>query len=216
MAIAFVPQVTVVAVLLGALVGAILPTCLYLYVEPRGRLSWGALGDTPGTRRAPVLVRFTAWLSFAVGQLALPWLAVPAACAVLLYLQTKLGVGRALGVPATVAVGGMALLQSLLAMRLLPLGVRLLARDARLGTRVAVLAKWNGLASGLLLASSAALSWGMAVVPGLVHPWLRAALVWTALRPVMVYAAAGVLHSVLLAQCARLLVDSSQRDQRER
>jgi hypothetical protein len=212
MASTFMPSVTVIAAVVGALVGAILPTGLYLYVEPRGRLSWGTGGDTPRTRRAPALVRLTAWWSFAVGQLALPWLAVPAACAALLFLQAKLGVGRALGVPATVAVGGMALLQSLLAMRLLPLGVRLLARDPRLGPRLGALAKWNGLASGLLLGSSVALSWGMAVVPGLVHPWLRTALLWTALRPVMVYAAMGLLHSLLLAQCARVLVASSQRE----
>src|SRR4030088_344712 len=96
---AFAPPlgVVVVGAVLGALLAAILPTCLYLYVEPRGRLSWGTAGDAPHTRRAPAIVRGTAWLSFAVGQLAVPWLLVPAACGLLLYLQMKMGVGRPLG-----------------------------------------------------------------------------------------------------------------------
>src|SRR5215472_1850515 len=122
---AFGPPATIVvpSVILGALLAGVLPTCLYLYVEPRGRLSWGAAGDTRATRRAPVIVRFTAWSSFVVGQLALPWLLLPAACALILYLQAKIGVGRTVGSAATVIVGVMAIIQSLLAFRLLPLGI---------------------------------------------------------------------------------------------
>src|SRR5271166_5548019 len=100
---------------LAALLGAILPTCLYLYVEPRGRRQWAAEGDTLGKRSAPGIVRLTAWLSFAIGQLALPWLIVPGVCAVLLYLQTKLGIVRPIGLAATVGIGAAALLQAVMA-----------------------------------------------------------------------------------------------------
>jgi hypothetical protein len=207
MEIAFAPPVgiTVTAAVLGVLLAAILPTCLYLYVEPRGRLHWAAAGDTPGNRRAPVLVRLTAWLSFAVGQLALPWLIVPVACGALLYLQTKLGVGRPTSVAATVAVGAAALVQSVTAFRLLPLGVKLLARDAKVCAMASGRARWNALASVVVLAGCALLSWAMATIPSFAHPWLRAALVWTALRPVMAYAAVCLLHALLLGQCARAL-----------
>jgi hypothetical protein len=203
------PTLTTVAAVLAALIATILPTCLYAYVEPRGRLSWGAVGDSPRSRRAPALVRFTAWLSFAIAQVAVLWVLVPAGCAILFYLQARLGVGRPLGTAATVAVGGMALAQSALAIPLLPLGVRLLARDRRLPPRIARLAKWNGRASALLLGLGALLTWGMAGAPWFVHPWLRAALVWAALRPIMAYAAVGLLHAWLLARCARALVDDS-------
>jgi hypothetical protein len=213
---AFAPPVgiTVTAAILGVLFAAILPTCLYLYVEPRGRRQWAALGDSPATRKAPPLVRFTAWLSFLVGQLALPWLLVPAACAVLLYLQTKLGVGRPVGMAATVAVGVGALVQSLLALRLLPLGVRLLARDAKLSARASGRARLHALVSAAVLGGCGLLSWAMATVPNFVHPWLRTALVWTALRPVMAYAAVCLLHAMLLGRCARALADvGSKREQ---
>jgi hypothetical protein len=192
----------VVAAILGGLCAAILPTCLYLFVEPRGRLSWGVSGDTPGTRRAPLLVRSTGWLSFAVGQLAIPWLLVPVGCVVLLYLQAKLGMARPLGVIATVSLGTMAVSQSMLAFRLLPLGVRLLAHDPRLGKRLARVAKTNAIASALLVATGTLLSWGMHAVPALVHPWLRAVLVWSALRPVIAYAVLFLLHALLLDRCA--------------
>ncbi|HZU83910.1 MAG TPA: hypothetical protein VE987_13375 [Polyangiaceae bacterium] len=202
--------VTIVAAAVAAILAALLPTCLYLYVEPRGRLSWGTGADLPATRRAPAVVRWTAWLSFAVGQLAIPWLLVPVACAVLLYLQMKLGVGRVMGPAATLATAAVALLQAALASRLLPLGVRLLARDRRLSTRALAIARTNGCASALVLGVAATLSWAMAAVPGLVHPWLRAALTWTALRPVMGYAALSLLHALLLGRCASFLADPAK------
>jgi hypothetical protein len=207
-ALALPREIVVTAAVLGALLAAILPTCLYLYVEPRGRRQWAAAGDSPSTRKAPAIVRLTAWLSFVVGQLALPWLVVPAACAVLLYLQTKLGVIRPVGMAATVAVGVTALVQALLALRLLPLGVRLLARDAKLcerGERARHRALLNGLFSAAVLGGCVLLGWAMSTVPNFVHPWLRAALTMTALRPVMAYAAVCLLHALLLGQCARAL-----------
>jgi hypothetical protein len=200
--------VTATVVVLATFVFAILPTCLYRYVEPRGRLQWGTAGDSPRTRRAPALVRVTAWASFAVGQLAVLCLvAVPAACAVLLYLQAKLGIGRFFGVAITAAIAVMALAQSLLAVRLLPLGVRLLARDARLPKRIRALAWGNGVGSAISMGTGVLLGSAMGAAPWLVHPWLRVALVWTAIRPVTVYAAVCLVHALLLGRCVRVLVD---------
>jgi len=208
---AIAPTATAIVAIVAALLTTIVPTCLYAYVEPRGRLSWGTAGDSPRSRRAPALVRITAWLSFAVGQIAVLWVLVPAACAFLLYLQVTLGAGRPLGAAATVAVGTMALAQSALAVRLLPLGVRLLARDKHLSQRVVRLAKWNALASSILLSLGALLAWAMAAAPSLVHPWLRVALEWTALRPILAFACVCLVHALLLGQCARLLVGAPSR-----
>ncbi len=204
---AFAPPGGIV-LLVGAigalLLAAILPTCVYLYVEPRGRRQWAAAGEGSSSgRKAPLLVRATAWLSLALGQLALPWLLVPAACAGLLYLQAKLGVARPVGMTITATVGAAAVVQSLLAIRLLPLGVRLLARDAKLAASLGARARWNGLASAAVLGACLVISWAMTAVPSFVHPWLRAALAWTALRPVMAYASVCLLHAVLLDRCAR-------------
>jgi hypothetical protein len=201
--------IVLVAAALGLLLAAILPTCLYLYVEPRGRQHWAMAGDDARTRRAPALVRLTAWLSFAVGQLAIPWLFVPVACGVLLYLQSKLGVGRPVGLAVTAAVGVAALLQALLAMRLLPLGVKLLVRDAKTRGRVSSRARWNALVSAATLGGTLSLSWAITTIPNFVHPWLRVALAWTALRPVMAYAALCLLHAMLLGRCAKALADES-------
>jgi hypothetical protein len=191
----------------AGLLAAILPTCLYLYVEPRGRRHWAFSGDSPAARRAPPLVRATGWLSFGVGQLAVPVLLVPVGCAILLYLQTKLGVARPIGLVATAGLGLGALVLSLMAFRLLPLGVRLLSRDARLAKRLVRIAAWNRAASGSVLGASGLLSLAMTAIPSFVHPWLRVALAWTALRPVMAYAAVCLLHSLLLGRCARALTE---------
>jgi hypothetical protein len=196
---------TVTAAVLGGLLLAILPTCLYLYVEPRGRLQWAAPGDTAGARRAPALVRLTAWMSFAVGQLAIPWLFVPVACGVLLFLQAKLGVGRPTGFGITAAVGVAGLVQSFVALRLIPLGVRLLSRDGRACSAMTGRARWNAFLSAGVLAGGLAAQWAMLSIPDFVHPWLRAALVWTALRPVIFYAGICFLHALLLGRCAKVL-----------
>jgi hypothetical protein len=208
---AFAPPLglVVAAAILGGLLAAILPTCVYLYVEPRGRLSWGAAGDAHTTRRAPGIVRATAWLSFAIAQLGVPLLLVPLGCAVLLYLQAKLGLGHFMGPMVTIAGGAMALVQSVVALGLFPLGVRLLVHDARLGPRIGRLARTVAFVNALVLALGVIMSFAMASVPGLVHPWLRAALAWTALRPVMAYAAIGLLHAILLRACTVVLKDST-------
>jgi len=197
--------VLVVAAVLGVVFAAIVPTCLYLYVEPRGRLHWATAGDTPATRRAPGLVRLTAWLSFVVGQLALPWLLVPAGCAVLAYFQTKLGAGRPIGLGVTVMLGVAALAQSLLALRLVPLGVHLLSRNARTAAGATAIARTHGRASATILAGCLGIGWAIATVPRFVHPWLAVVLVWGALRPVMAYALLCLLQAWLLGRCARAL-----------
>lgn len=186
---------------LGLLLAALLPTGLYLYVEPRGRLHWAVAGDTPASRRAPGLVRLSAWLSFAVGQLALLWLLVPAWCALLIYLQTQLGLGRSFSVGLTAGMGVAALLQAILAMRLLPFGVRLLARDATTCAVATERGRRLAGASGLVLAAAAAGGWAVRAIPGLVHPWVGAMLQWTVLRPVTTYAAMGLMLGLLLRRC---------------
>jgi hypothetical protein len=197
--------IPVTAAVLGAIFAGFLPTCLYLYVEPRGRRMWARDGDSTATRRAPFLVRTTAWLSFCVGQLAIPWLLVPAVCGGLFYLQLKLPIGRPLLLGATLAVGVAALLQSITALRLIPLGVRLLAHDASTCERLGARARFAGIVNAGALGAAMLLSWAMTTVPNFGHPWLRAALVWTALRPLMAYAAVCLLHAMLLGRCARAL-----------
>jgi hypothetical protein len=203
------PSVIAAVVIVCALLAAIVPTCLYRYVEPRGRLLWARALDAPSTRRAPLVVRATAWLSFALGQWAVLGWIVPVECASLVYLQYKLGVGLPLGVVVTAVVGAMAVAQSLLAFRLFPVGVKLLLRDPRWDRRMASLARSHGVASGLLLGAGSLLGSAMTAFPGLVHPWLRAALVGTALRSVTAVAAAGLVHALSLAHCGRALGDRS-------
>jgi hypothetical protein len=197
------PGVLVVAGIAGVLLFSIVPTALYFYVEPRSRAHWAAEGDSPARRRAPGSVRVAAWLSFAVGQMAIPWVVIPAACGGLVYVQAKLGIARVPGVTATVALGAMALLEGFLAIRLIPLGIRLLMRDARATGRILARARTNATLSAGILGGSFVLGWSMAFVPGLVLPWLRVVLVWTALRPVQIYAAACLAHALLLGACAR-------------
>ena len=51
------PAVIAVAAVLGAILAAIIPTALYLYVEPRGRRQWAVAGDNADTRRFSAGVR---------------------------------------------------------------------------------------------------------------------------------------------------------------
>jgi hypothetical protein len=198
---------TVAMLALGGLLGAILPTCLYVYVEPRGRQQWATAGDSPKARKAPLLVRFTAWLSFVLAQVALPLLLVPVTCGGLLYVQIRLGALSPIGLGATAALGLAALVQAALAFRLLPLGVRLLARNASEAKRAAGLARFQGVVHGAILSGSLLLGWAMSTIPGFVRPVLRHTLEWTALRPVAAYAAVCLLHALLLGRSGRLLAE---------
>ncbi len=162
-------------------------------------------GDTPSTRRAPWLVRATAWSSFALGQMALPWLLVPVACAALMWLQVKLAVGRPTSLGITALLGVLALVQAVSALRLLPLGVRLLARDARVVAGAAARGRRSAILQIVVLAAALGLGWAMQTMPFLVHPVLRATLVWTLVRPIVVFGGLGLLHALLLTQSARSL-----------
>jgi len=201
----FAHPISVVAALLVALLAALVPTALYLYVEPRGRLAWGGSGVEQKARRAPRLVRVAAWASFALGQLALPWLLIPALCLGFLVLQAKLGLVRAAPAAAVGSLAALGLLQAALAFRLIPLGVQLLVRSDRAWGKLGRVARALGLAHGGVLAAAALVGLGMGAVPGAVHPWLRTALGWAALRPVLGCAVAGVLHAVLIDRCARMV-----------
>jgi|HubBroStandDraft_6_1064221.scaffolds.fasta_scaffold696813_1 hypothetical protein len=183
---------------------SVLPTCLFLYVEPRGRKLWAREGDSPSTRRAPAIVRATAWTSFLLGQLAIPWLVIPVVCGVLLYLQARLGIWKPVAMASTAAAGILALIQTVLAVRMIPLGVRLLMRDARTGSVAIPYARFAAIASACVLGGAAALAWAMANVPRFVNPWLGTALDWAVLRPEVIYGGACLIHALALGQCSRM------------
>src|SRR5208283_5914654 len=105
-----------------------------------------------------------------------------------------------IGLGVTAALGLAALVQAGLALRLLPLGVRLLARNARECERAAPLARFHGLVHGAILAGALGLGWAMSTIPGFVRPVLRHTLEWTALRPVAAYAIVCLLHAMLLGR----------------
>jgi hypothetical protein len=196
------------ALAVAGLLAGVVPTCLYLYVEPRGRRVWAREGDNPSTRRAPGLVRATAWLGFLLGQLAVPWLLVPLGCGAFLYVQAKLGFYKPVAFALTAGVAVMALLQAALAVRLIPLSVRLLMRH---GPTYAGAAGWSRSHAGAhasLLGGAVILTAAMAAIPGVVHPWLGVALGWAVLRPVMGFAVACLLHALLFGWCARMTVQS--------
>jgi hypothetical protein len=191
------------AIAAGLALVSVLPTCLFLYVEPRGRGLWAREGDSPSTRRSPAAVRATAWLSFLLGQLAIPWLVLPVVCGVLLSCQARLGIWKPIAMGSTATAGVLALVQAVFAIRLLPLGVRLLMRDARSLAVAGSRARSAAIANAFVLAGAAGLGWAMAQVPRLVHPWLGTALDWAVLRPEMVYGAACLIHALAVGQCAR-------------
>jgi hypothetical protein len=187
----------------GLALVSLLPTCLYLYVEPRGRNLWAKAGDSPSSRRAPAIVRAAAWLSFVVGQLAIPWLLIPVVCGVLLYLQARLGMSKPVAIASTALGGVLALVQAVMALRLVPLGVRLLMRDARVCERAGARARFAAMVSAAVLGGAGALGWAMASMPRLVHPWLGTVLDWAVLRPEMIYGGACLIHALVLGQCVR-------------
>ena len=162
------------------------------------------LGAAGRRGRAPVLVRLAAFASFALGQLALPWLLIPALCVGFLVLQAKLGLVRPVPALAVGSLAGMGFAQAALAVRLIPLGVQLLMNSERLWGRLRAVARMLGMAHGAVLGLSALVAFGIGAVPGAVHPWLRVALDWAALKPVMACAAAGVLHAVLVDRCVSM------------
>ncbi|HTB76863.1 MAG TPA: hypothetical protein VK762_26640 [Polyangiaceae bacterium] len=182
---------------------SLLPTGLFLYVEPRGRNLWAKAGDSPSTRRAPALVRVTSWMSFLLGQVAIPWLLLPAVCAAFLYLQARLGIWKPVAMASTATAGVLALVQAALAIPLIPLGVRLLMRDAGACDRAASRARFVAMTNAGILGAVVALEWAMVNVPRFVHPWLGTALDWAVLRPEMMFGGACLAHALLLGRSAR-------------
>jgi hypothetical protein len=190
------PAVFAIAWGVAVAIAAILPTCLYAVVEPRGRLAWARAGDRPEARRAPLLVRCAAWACFAIGQLGLLHLVVPLSCAAILYVQARLGMLQPAGLLATAGFGVLALFQSVYAALAVPMGVRLLVRDRGLLARGPSIAWRRAVTGASLLALVLLAGWGMA--RDSIHPWLQAVLFWAALRPVQVLSAAILLHAALL------------------
>jgi hypothetical protein len=186
---------------------SIVPTCLFLYVEPRGRLQWARAGDTAASRRAPLLVRTTAWLSFLLAQLGLVWLWVPVACVGLSYLQIRLGIAKPLSLAATAVAGAMGVAEVAMGLRLGLLGVRLLVRERRECSTASGRARHYVFVSAILLAGSAALGWVVHALPGSVNTWLATALEWAAILPLRAYSAACLLHALLLGLCAPALTE---------
>ena len=105
--------------------------------------------DAAGARRWSAR---TAWLSFLVGQLAIPWLLIPVVCGGLLYLQARLGIWKPVAMASTARGGVLALVQAVMALRLIPLGVRLLMRDARACKRAGARARFAAIVSASVLA----------------------------------------------------------------
>jgi hypothetical protein len=196
--------VVVVAASVAAFFFFLVPTLTYLYVEPRGRRHWLDQGEGRG-RKAPAFVRLTAWLSFAVGQVAIPWMLIPLACAALIYVQSQLAV-KPIGLAIMAAAGIIGLAQAILAFRLFALGVRLLLRDERAQTTAKARATRNTLAGLVALGVVSGAGALLTASPGLMNQWLRVVFDWVALRPIAVLGAASLLHGLLLGRCANVLV----------
>jgi hypothetical protein len=202
--------VVIVGASLFALLAAIVPTALYLFVEPRGRRMWAADGDTAATRRAPGVVRLTAWLSFALAQVAIPWLIVPVYCAGLLYLQARIGYLRPIGIAVTAGVGVAGLVQAILSLRLWPLGIKLLMHESGLCASLKRRTAATLLANAVVLGAMSMLDFAITNIPHFIHPILRGAIVWGALRPVMIYAVVCLAHAMLMNACCGAMSDGKK------
>ena len=203
----------VIAGVFAFLMLSIVPTATYLYVERRCRRHWietkdashvsfaVAAGRAPRTR-APLLVRIAAWWSMAVGQLAIPWLVVPGACGLVLYTLAKVGRSSFSSSALIVGLGVAALLQSIFVFRLFPLGIRLLARDAKARARTRSVAVSLAVVNLLALAMSG-LTYALLHVPGFLNPIVRVTLFYGAVIPIAVFAVLGLVQSLVVARAGR-------------
>jgi hypothetical protein len=203
--------VVIVVASVFALLAAIVPTALYFFVEPRGRRMWATEGDSAATRRAPGVVRLTAWLSFALAQVAIPWLIVPVYCAALLYVQARIGYLRPVGIAVTAGVGVAGLIQALLSLRLWPLGIKLLMHETGLCASLKRRTVATLLANAVVLGAMSLLDLAITNIPHFIHPLLRGALVWGALRPVMIYAVVCLAHAMLMNACCGAMSDGTSQ-----
>jgi hypothetical protein len=191
---------------------AIVPTATYLYTERRTRPNWveasAAGGAKAGRVRAPIAVRLAAWGSLALGQLAIPWLIVPAACAVVLFGLGQVGAATTTLWIVLPFLGVAAVLQSIVAFRLFPFGIRLLARDKSIAARSRSVAGML-VAVNLVALAAAGLGFALIHVPRFVHPVLAMVLRVGIVLPVAFFGALG-LASALLVTVAGSAVDRSK------
>ena len=200
----------VIAGVFAFLMLSIVPTATYLYVEKRCRRHWSSAANATFTGvagkavriRAPLFVRAAAWWSMAVGQLAIPWLIVPGACGAILYTLAKVGRGSVSATALIAGLGVVALLQSVVVFRLFPLGIRLLARDAKSRARARSVAVSLGFVSLLALAMTG-LTYMLLQVPGFLNPIVRVTLFYGVVIPIAVFAALGLVQSVVVARAGR-------------
>jgi hypothetical protein len=174
---------------------SIVPTATYVYAERRSRLHWA--DATSSRTKAPITVRLAAWGSLALGQLAIPWLLVPVACVVVLLGLCKVGAATTTlwVVLSTIAV--VAALQSVVAFRLFPFGIRRLAHDKKIGARSRSV---SAMLVGVNLAALGAVALGFALVhiPSVVHPILAKVLQVGVLWPVAFFGALGIASALLV------------------
>ena len=200
----------VIAGVFAFLMLSIVPTATYLYVEKRCRRHWSSAANAAFTGvagkevriRAPLFVRAAAWWSMAVGQLAIPWLIVPGACAAILYTLAKVGRSSFSGTALIAGLGVVAVLQSIVVFRLFPLGIRLLARDAKSRARARSVAVSLGFVS-LLALGMTGVTYMLLQVPGFLNPIVRVTLLYGVVTPIAVFAVLGLVQSVVVARAGR-------------
>jgi hypothetical protein len=200
----------VIAGVFAFLMLSIVPTATYLYVEKRCRRHWSDASNASFTGvagkavrvRAPLFVRIAAWWSMAVGQLAIPWLIVPGACGTILYALDKVGRSSFSATALVAVLGVVAVLQSVFVFRLFPLGIRLLARDAKAEARARSVAVSLGGVSVLALATTG-LTYMLLHVPGFLNPIVRVTLFYGVVIPIAVFAALGLVQSLVVARAGR-------------
>jgi hypothetical protein len=191
-------MVPIVAAVIGLLFFSIFPTVTYLYVEKRARPHWG---DVPG-KKAPGIVRATAWVSLALGQLGLVWLVLPVVCGGLVYGLSRIGHGGSTWYAAIVGLGVLALLQSITSLGLVPFGIRVLARNSGLRGKAKGLARGIGLANFAALAMAGA-TYGMMLIRGGLNPIIKVGLVYGVALPVAAYAVFSLVLAGMMSKAAQ-------------
>jgi hypothetical protein len=199
-------MVPIVAAAVGLLFFAIFPTVTYLYVEKRARPHWG---DVPG-KKAPGIVRATAWFSLALGQLGLIWLVLPVVCGGLVFALSRVGHGNTAGYAAIILLGVNALLQSIISFGLIPFGIRVLARNSTVRAKARGLSRAIGLVNVAGL-GMAATTYGMMLIRGFLHPIIKVGLVYGVALPVAVF---SLLSLVLAGMMSSAATASAQIDRK--
>jgi hypothetical protein len=190
-------MVPIIAAVVGLLFFSIFPTVTYLYVEKRARPHWG---DVAG-KKAPAIVRATAWFSLALGQLGLIWLVLPVVCGGLVLALSRVGHGGAAGYTAIVLLGVLALVQSITSFGLVPFGIRVLARNSGVRAKARGISRVIGLVNVAAL-GMAATTYGMMLVRGILHPIIKVGLVYGVALPVSVFALVSLVLAGMMSSAA--------------